>query len=272
MLARELAHPQAELEIGADAGLVHDELKAQAVRLDPRELRQATVHLLEGAHELERPGEEPEVREGALEHVHAEAIARQRAAEGPAVGRSEEAVGRLDRRGLGHGDADGHVGREHHVDRERARAGADVDDQDVRRDRAEARQPTHLPTAAERGRRRQRVNRRREQLEAGHDRADERLLEGGVAVFLEVVGVARGGDTEVGVEVRARGIGVDQDDRLAELGKVHAEVLGDQALAHSPAPAADDEESARAAEVGRGLLLLGELHGDGLVGLHAALH
>ena len=48
------------------------------------------------------------------------------------------------------------------------------------------------------------------------------------------------------VQVRAAGVGVDEDDRLAELREVDRQVDRDEALAHAAAPAADGDEATRA--------------------------
>ena len=245
---REGAHPGAELEIRADPRLVHDQAHAHAMGLGPGELGELRVHLLERADQLERRRERADLGDGALHHAEAEAIAEQRATQAATEGGAEEAVSGLDRRRLGDGDADGHIGVEHQIEREMAVTGTDVDDEELGRERAHARQPPRFSPRAEGKGRENGVVRGRQEGQPRHRRGDEAALELGLRRGLEG-GIAAGrGEAEAGVEVRAGGVRVDEDDGLAELREVDREVLREQRFPHAAATATDHDEPARSLE------------------------
>ena len=79
----------------------------------------------------------------------------------------------------------------------------------------------------------------------GHERAPQRRGAAVAHVGLD----ARRAQAEVRVQVGAARVGVDEDDRLAELGEVDGEVDGDEALAHAAAAGAHRDEATRASLV-----------------------
>ncbi len=241
------AHPGAELRVRADARLVDDELQAHGLRLRPGDLREGLVGLRELLHEVDRRREHAHVGQGAIEDRHAELVARDRAPQAVAEGGAEEAIGRLDRGRLGDGDGDGDVRREHEVEREVALPGPHVDDQVLRGERAERREPAGLAAGAEREGRRHRVVGGRQEPEPRDARRRERAAQRRHAPLAHVGLDAGRGEAEVRVQVRAAGVGVHEDDGLAELREVDGQVDRDQALAHAASPGADGDEPARAA-------------------------
>ncbi len=146
----EPTHPRSELHVGSHARLVDDELHAQRKGLGPRELGELAVHLGELAHHVDGGAERPELGEGALEDRRAQLVARHDPAHLPAKRRPQEAIRGLDSRRLGHRDGDGHVGREHQVDRQVALPRPDVHDEVVGGQRPQRAEPAHLPSGAQR--------------------------------------------------------------------------------------------------------------------------
>ena len=74
----------------------------------------------------------------ALDEAQLEALLHERAPQAAHEERAQEAVGRLDGRRLGHGHADAHVGRQEEIERGVRDAGAEVEEDVVGAELAQA--------------------------------------------------------------------------------------------------------------------------------------
>jgi hypothetical protein len=153
------------------------------------------------------------------------------APEPPQEGALQEAVGVLDRGRLRDHHQQADVGGEEEVERGRARAGAEIDDEVVHR------QPLHLLDEARALRRPRvgdpaRIALARDQPQPGDGGLDDDVLDLRHALLEEIgQGDARPLDADEGVHVGAAEIGIEQDHPFAQRRQVDGDVGREQRLA-----------------------------------------